>query len=67
MGTRIWASKNANYGMMYLMRREALENQVKALISQEGEKREGNKVIKKYYEVYYEAVSYTHLTLPTKA
>ena len=38
--------------------REALENQVKALISQEGEKREGNKVIKKYYEVYYEGTPY---------
>ncbi|MFZ2071554.1 MAG: DUF499 domain-containing protein [Halobacteriota archaeon] len=38
--------------------REALENQVKALISQEGEKREGNKVIKKYYEVYYEEAPY---------
>jgi hypothetical protein len=38
--------------------REALENQVKALISQEGEKREGNKVIKKYYEVYYEGAPY---------
>jgi len=38
--------------------REALENQVKALISQEGEKREGNTVIKKYYEGCYEGAPY---------
>ncbi|RZN42180.1 MAG: DUF499 domain-containing protein, partial [Methanophagales archaeon ANME-1-THS] len=38
--------------------REALDKQVKSLIGREGEKREGNRVIKSYYEVYYENAPY---------
>jgi predicted AAA+ superfamily ATPase len=37
---------------------EALDKQVKGLLSQEGEEREGNRVIKRYHEVYYENTPY---------
>ena len=38
--------------------KKALENQVKKLIGEEIEKKEGIKVIKKYFEVYYEDTPY---------